>query len=156
MSKITRHLFVSSQFASTQWNTAEDKAKFANQFVRFLESDCNPNIFTKGFYSRLSMCFSHIAHFNRGGFFDTWFSSNSDKAKFLLHCLNNGGYGDPTCTYSDVERALKPWIVSSGLVEKFRKQAELDLQGNELKELERLQEKYGKDYQFFLPELKTK
>lgn len=154
MSKITRKLFTASQFTATQWNTSEDKANFANHFVRFLESDCNPNVFTKGFYNRLSMCFSHIAHFNRGGFFDTWFSSSKQKALFLVHCLNNGGYGDPSFTYSDVEKALKPWIISSGLVEKFRVQAEDELQKKEIHELNRLQEKYGKDYQFFLPELK--
>ena len=39
----------------TKWNTAQDKATFAKQFVRFVQSDFAAKHFTEKFYRRLSM-----------------------------------------------------------------------------------------------------
>jgi hypothetical protein len=55
--------FVASQFVSTQWNTAEQKAKFGNTYLHFVDSGFERSLFTKQFYSRLSNCFFHIAHY---------------------------------------------------------------------------------------------
>ena len=64
--------FDPSEFTPTKWATTQDKATFAKQFVRFVESDFAAKHFTDKFYRRLSNTFGHIAHYNRGGFWDTF------------------------------------------------------------------------------------
>ena len=65
--------FDPSQFTPTQWETAKNKAAFANRFARFVQSDFAAKHFTEKFYRRLSSTFSHIAHYNRGGFWGNLF-----------------------------------------------------------------------------------
>ena len=109
-----KQIFSAAQFVPTQWDSAEQKAKFANHFVRFLESDCNSNLFHPWFYRRLSMTFGHIAHFGKCGFYEVWFANDAKRRDFIRHTLDpqTGGYGDPAYTYSDVEKALKSYLVN--------------------------------------------
>ena len=58
--------FSPSQFVPTEWSTAADKAKFGNTLLRFLDADCPRELFTKKFYTRLSMTFGNIAHYVEG------------------------------------------------------------------------------------------
>lgn len=116
---MTKKLFSAFEFTATAFDTAEDKAKFANHFVRFVEADFPASIFPKWFYTRLSMTFGHIAHYDISGFYGTWFANDRTKHEFLTHELRSGGWGDPAYTYVDVERALKGWIIKSGLVETY-------------------------------------
>lgn len=111
--------FTASQFVATKWEPADAKAKFANQFVKFVESDFASSKFPKWFYTRLSMTFGHIAHYDQGGFFETFFTSPQDKKEFLSQTLQGGGYGDPEYTYSDVEKALKMWLKTSPVLGKY-------------------------------------
>jgi len=60
--------FLPSEFVPTQFSTAADKADFGNTLLLFIESEWKQTLFTKSFYNRLSMCFGHIAHFNRPTF----------------------------------------------------------------------------------------
>lgn len=46
-----------ANFTPTQWDTAQDKAAFARQFVRFVQSDFAAKHFTDKFYRRLSNTF---------------------------------------------------------------------------------------------------
>jgi hypothetical protein len=55
--------FLPSDFTATKFSTAVDKAEFGNTLLRFIESEWASALFTKSFYNRLSMCFSHIAHY---------------------------------------------------------------------------------------------
>ena len=55
--------FLPSDFTATKFSMAEDKAEFGNTLLRFIESDWASALFTKSFYNRLSMCFSHIANY---------------------------------------------------------------------------------------------
>jgi hypothetical protein len=55
--------FLPSEFVPTKFSTAQDKADFGNAFLHFIESEWVRTGFTKSFYNRLSMCFSHIAHY---------------------------------------------------------------------------------------------
>jgi hypothetical protein len=66
--------FNASHFVATEWNSAADKAAFGNTYLHFIESGWKQSLFTKGFYQRLSNCFSHIAHFDIHGFYQTWFT----------------------------------------------------------------------------------
>ena len=99
--------FQPSQFTPTKWDTAQDKVRFAQQFVRFVQSDFAEQHFTDRFYRRLSNTFGNIAHYNRGGFWDEFFTRTADKVRFLEQTLRHPCYGDPAWTYSDMERALR-------------------------------------------------
>ena len=74
--------FTADQFTPTKWETASDKAAFANRFVRFVQSDFAAKHFTDKFYRRLSNCFGMIAHYNRGGFWSEFFTTTEDKVRF--------------------------------------------------------------------------
>lgn len=97
-------------YTPTSCSTAADKAKFLRQFQKFVESDFAPSKFPKWFYNRLSMTFGHIAHYNKGGFFGTFFESTRDKVEFLRQTLGYGCYGDAGFTYCDVERDIQSWL----------------------------------------------
>ncbi len=102
--------FQPSQFTATPWNSARGKAWFANHFVRFIHSACDEEFFTAKFYRRLSCTFGHIAHYDKAGFWCEFFTSLPDTIRFLDWTLHHPCYGDPACTYSDVERALQEWL----------------------------------------------
>ncbi|MGA2620187.1 MAG: hypothetical protein ABSF26_21420 [Thermoguttaceae bacterium] len=135
--------FDTSQFTPTQWDTAQDKAAFAKQFVRFVQSDFAAKHFTDKFYRRLSNTFGNIAHYNRAGFWDEFFTTTADKVRFLEQTLQNPCYGDPAWTYSDVERALQAWLRADGTLERYRQRLAEETEAGERAELARLQAKYG-------------
>lgn len=135
--------FDAGQFTATEWDGAEQKAKFANHFARFVESDFNANLFHDWFYKRLSNCFfAHRAHFNRRGFYETWFADLPRRRDFLINALRHPCYGDPKFTYSDVERVLKAWIAESGLIEKYVAAITAATELRERADLARLKAKY--------------
>ena len=133
----------SSQFTPTQWDTTQNKAAFAKQFMRFLRSDFAAKHFTERFYRRLSNTFGNIAHYNRGGFWAEFFTSTADKVRFLEQTLQHPCYGDPGWTYSDVERVLQAWLRADGTLERFRQRLAEETVATERTELVRLQQKYG-------------
>lgn len=102
--------FIASDFVSSVQYSGEDKAKFANHFLRFMRSDFKRTLFPKWFYTRLSMTFGHIAHYNLAGFYDTFFETTEGKLRFLQECSAWPCYGDAEWTYSDVEKTLQPLI----------------------------------------------
>ena len=130
------------QFTPTQWDSAADKLRFANQFVKFAERGFRRADFPKWFYNRLSLTFGHIAHYNHEGFWDTWFTSTRRIVDFLYSTRNYGVCGDPAWTYSDVERALQAWLLKSGLSDQWTQRFNQEREAVERTELARLQEKY--------------
>lgn len=55
--------FDHSEFTPTKWNTAEEKADFGNKLLHFMLTGFLAGRFTEKLYTRLSMCFGHIAHY---------------------------------------------------------------------------------------------
>jgi len=135
--------FDPSQFTPTKWSTAQDKAVFANRFVRFVQSDFTAKHFTEKFYQRLSNTFSHIAHYNRGGFFDTFFTATADKVRFLRMTVQYPCYGDPAWTFSDVEQAVQAWLKAEGTLEQYQQRLADETEAGERALLARLQQKDG-------------
>jgi hypothetical protein len=86
--------FDATQFIATEWNSAADKAAFGNTYLHFIESGWKRSLFTKGFYQRLSNCFSHIAHYDIHGFYQTWFTCDKDRLEFLRWASRHPCYGD--------------------------------------------------------------
>ena len=135
--------FTAAQFTSNDQHAAEDKARFANAFVRFVESGFKPTVFPDWFYRRLSCTFGHIAHFDRNGFYEAWFSTTRRRRDFLQRCLTHPFYmGAP---FSDAEDACRQWVRKSGLVAKLGVQVALEVETKERAELARLQAKYEKE-----------
>lgn len=102
--------FTASQFTPTKFATAEDKAKFANKLVTFVERGFLETQFTQDLYRRLSNCFGHIAHHNRNGFYGAWFDTPSARRDWVANAVDWGCYGEPEYTFCDVERAVIDWL----------------------------------------------
>ncbi len=100
--------FTDQQFVATQWDSPADKAWFANMLCRFIAEHFPGHLWTNRFYNRLRMTFGHIAHYDSGGFWIEFFADSHSKVEFLKQTLDHPCYGDPTYTYSDVERAIQP------------------------------------------------
>jgi hypothetical protein len=134
--------FDASQFVATQWSSAADKAAFGNAFLHFIESEWKRSLFTKSFYQRLSNCFGHIAHYNIHGFYETWFTCDKDRRGFLQNTLSWPCWGDPTFTYSDVERAIKQEVRARNYLALYELKAAEELRIAEMAVLTRLEAKY--------------
>jgi hypothetical protein len=132
--------FSPSQFTPTPWDSAEDKAFFANHFVRFIRSACEEKYFTAKFYRRLSSTFGHIAHHDRDGFWSEFFTSFSDMVRFLEAILHHPCHGDPAWTYCDVELALQEWLQADETLQRYRFVLALETKAREGDDNERLQQ----------------
>src|SRR3990167_5556459 len=51
-------------------------------------------LFTDRVYKHLSLHCGFIAHYNRAGFFGTYFNSGNDTETFFNNLINDGGYGE--------------------------------------------------------------
>jgi hypothetical protein len=135
-------VFTASEFVPTQWDTAEQKAKFANQFAKFVLSDFAASRFPHWFYNRLSMTFGHIAHYNQGGFYSTWFADTAGKLDFLKRTVEHPHYGDPSFTYSDVEKVLHEWVRANGFITTYTDKLRKEREASERATLAALKAKY--------------
>jgi hypothetical protein len=107
-----KKIFVAEQFTPTKFNTAQDKADFANWLIDFMESGFKATKFYKLQYVQLSNCFGHIAHYNKAGFYDHWFETVNKQLMFRANIRQWPCYGDPAFTFSDVEKAIKKHLAS--------------------------------------------
>ena len=135
--------FTADQFTPTRWETAEEKVRFARRFIRFVESDFAERQFPHTFYRRLALTFGHIAHFNRHGFYEEFFTATEGKVRFLRMALAHSCWGDPAFTYSDVERALQSWLHQNGVLGRYERRLAAEQEAAERAELARLQAKYA-------------
>jgi hypothetical protein len=134
--------FLPSEFVPTKFSTAQDKADFGNAFLHFIESEWARTAFSKSFYNRLSMCFSHIAHNDAAGFYATWFTSDADRLSFLRHALSCPCWGDPEFTFCDVERAIQQEIRKRNYLARYELRAAEAVRSGEMETLKRLEAKY--------------
>ena len=117
---LTRPPFTARAFTPTRFDTATEKARFANCLCRFVETDFQPTLFTNKLYTRLSLCFGHIAHHNRAGFSSAFFESLAGKVAFLEQTLRYPCWGDPAWTHCDVERAVQRRVRACTLLPLYR------------------------------------
>jgi hypothetical protein len=135
--------FTATEFTPTQWASAEDKAKFANALMKFIANEFPRGSFTRSLYQRLSNTFGHIAHGSLDGFYGAFFERDLDKVVFLEQTSSWPHFGDPTFTFSDVERAVKRRLRAAKAIDIFRLLEADATRRRELATLARLQEKYG-------------
>jgi hypothetical protein len=140
---LTIPAFTAAGFTPTQWATADDKAKFANALMKFVANEFPRQSFTRSLYHRLSNTFGHIAHTNLDGFYGAFFERAFDKIVFLEQTLSWPHFGEPTFTFSDVERAVKRRLRAAKVIDIFHMLEADATRRRELATLARLQEKYG-------------
>jgi hypothetical protein len=110
--------------------------------LHFIESEWARTAFSKSFYNRLSMCFGNIAHYNLATFYETWFTSDTDRLEFLLHSLQWPCWGDPEFTFCDVERAIQQEIRKRNYLARYELRAAEAVRSGEMETLKRLEAKY--------------
>ncbi len=142
---LVRPRFTPAEFTPTKWDSAEVKADFANKLGQFIAADFKESLFTKVFYNRLSMTYGHIAHFNREGFFGTFFRDLAGKVEFLEQMLQWPCFGDPAWTYCDVERAIQRRLRQCDLLTAYRALRAAEIERRERETLQRLSAKYNGD-----------
>lgn len=139
-----RPKFTASLFTPTEFDDAVKKARIANRMVKFLSEGCNPEKFDAELYHHtMQHLWHHIAHYNRYGFIDAWFSRVENKVAFVERILDSeGGYGDPHYTWVDVEKVVRAWVAETGLVDVYREALRKHIEAAERAELSRLRAKY--------------
>lgn len=114
------------------------KARFANALATFVASGFEKKKFTPFLYGELMMCFSHIAHYDRDGFYDTWFSDAQKQRDWALRAFDAILFS--SASRYDVELAIQKWLEPQldGLLQRAMKESAL----RDRAELRRLQEKH--------------
>lgn len=95
---------------------SDDVAKTL-QLARFVDSAFDFKKFPKTVYTWLSTRFQHIAHYNREGFYDSWFSVNRDRAAWLKKVEAWRPYREG---YHDEEIAIIAAVKASGLADYWK------------------------------------
>jgi hypothetical protein len=130
------------QYTATQWNTAEDKEKFVKHFMQFVKKDFPQSMFNKKFYQRLSNTFGHIAHYDIGGFWDTFFTNTQGKVIFLQQTMDWPCYGEATYTFCDAEKEIQKQLKEMGVVEQYQNKEYSEINNKEHTEYLRLKNKF--------------
>ena len=127
---MTKKLFTADRFTATQHSTAEEKARFCDNFAKFILGGFPRSRFKSAFYRRLSNIFGHIAEYDETGFWEVWFATPAKQRQFVRRIHEWVPMGDPHFCWSDVERELKSWAATNAeaidavLTENERKFAE--------------------------------
>ena len=102
------------QFRDSEFLSADDKRKVLKAWVRFLQGGLRFAHFTKRLYEHLHLHCSFIAHYNRQGFYQTYFERGETIAQFLsqfdrrgeCRSVEYGGAAWLQGTYADLHRAM--------------------------------------------------
>jgi len=135
--------FNTTDFTPTRFTTAVEKQNFAEKLASFVEQGFKEKQFTKKLYQSLSNAFGHIAHFNRGGFFEVWFTCPEEQLAWVNRTLEASIYGEAAHCLSDVERRFQLWLADSGIRARLQAQVDAENETRERAELQRLQAKYS-------------
>jgi len=103
-----------TRFTDAKFMTAQEKRRVLQAWETFLKNGCRRESFTNALYEHLIQDCSFIAHYDQGGFYQTYFANGEDTAYFLTQfdrskgCLSveyGMGYwlhGD----YADINNAM--------------------------------------------------
>ena len=101
-------------FSDSEFMSAREKDLTLKAWVRFLKHGLRSVDFTERLYHHLMQHCSFIAHYNRGGFYQTYFESGEDTARFLsqfdkrgeCRSIESGGNWWMEGRYADINKAL--------------------------------------------------
>lgn len=101
------------KFTDVPFMSAKEKLSVLKAWVTFLKYGCRGRTFTPKLYDHLNQHCSFIAHFNRAGFYNVYFSTAAGTRKFLSQfdkrgpCMSaeyGGHWGMPE--YRDLQMAM--------------------------------------------------
>ena len=89
-------------FTDAEFLTAKEKELTYKQWCQFIDwlatdkkmEDTGFDLFSKRVYQHLSLHCGFIAHYDRHGFFCTYFTCPEDTQTFFDNLVTDGGYGD--------------------------------------------------------------
>lgn len=137
--------FTAKDFTTTNFATAEDKAKWANKFTKFVLGGFQRNSFKKEVYKQLHHMFGHCAEYDLDGFYYTWFE-NTYKCLHWVETVTTtwlAGIGQPQFTWSDVEIKLVQWIRDNNIHDQVAGHLQAETEQRERATLKVLQNRYG-------------
>ena len=136
--------FQASDFTATKWATAEDKAKWANKFTKFILGGFQQGVFKNDIYRQLHHMFGHCAEYDINGFYSRWFDSTYE----CLHWVETvtttwlAGIGQPQFTWSDVEIKVIQWIRNNNIHDQIAGYVQAETAQKERATLKVLQDRF--------------
>lgn len=97
------------ELKDVQFMSAQEKSRVLKQWETFLKYGCQEQHFTKPLYHHLIQHCSFIAHYDRGGFYSTYFERGEDTAHFLTQFDNRNGVPD------SIEYGMKYWYLDGDM-----------------------------------------
>ncbi len=137
--------FTAKDFTATNFATAEEKAKWANKFTKFILGGFQRSSFKLEIYKHIQHMFGHCAEYDLNGFYLTWF----EDAYKCLHWVETVatswlvGIGQPQFTWSDVEIKLIQWIRDNNIHDQIAGYLQAETEHKERAMLKVLQNRYG-------------
>ena len=137
--------FVAKDFTATNFATAEDKAKWANKFTKFILGGFQRTSFKKEVYKQLQNMFGHCAEYDINGFYFTWFEDTYKCLHWVETIATSWlvGIGQPQFTWSDVEIKLVNWIRDNNIHNQIAGYLQAETEQKERATLKVLQNRYG-------------
>ena len=141
-----------SEFKDSEFMIARDKELVLAQWKRFVERGFSFEHFTDRIYKHLSLHASFIAHFDRPGFFSTYFEDPETTIRFLNQFDSDYGFrsveygstwwldGD----YADINRAMCSVVEANK--ERLYEELRRKVRGRDLAIASKLLEKHGVHY----------
>lgn len=102
------------ELKDSEFLSAKEKATILRQWKRFIEKGFRFEDFTKELYKHLTLHCSFIAHFDKGGFYNTYFEHPEDTIRFLqqfdadfaFKSVEYGGVWWMQGEYADINKAM--------------------------------------------------
>ena len=82
------------ELKDVKFMTAQDKARVLRQWEGFLKGGLRWEQFHRALYDHLILHCEFIAHYNRNGFYSTYFENGDDTVRFLTQFDNRQGIPD--------------------------------------------------------------
>jgi hypothetical protein len=137
--------FTAKDFTATNFASAEDKAKWANKFTKFILGGFQRSAFKKEIYKQLQHMFGHCAEYDLNGFYYTWFEDTHRSLHWVETVTTTwlAGIGQPQFTWSDVEIKLVQWIRENNIHDQVSEYLQAETEQKERATLRVLQDRYG-------------
>ena len=136
--------FEAKDFVASNSGTAEDKAKWANRFVKFILGGFQRGSFNKDVYRRLRAMFGHCAEYDIRGFYFIWFE-DTYKCRHWVETVTTSWLcciGSPAFTWSDVEIALIKWLRENNIHDQICGYLQAETEQQERAQLAVLKQKF--------------
>jgi hypothetical protein len=112
-------------FTPTEFYNECQKAKFLRDLCKWIENGMPEKRFLtrKDLYHHLHLHMGHIAHYDKFGFYDVWFSSSTKRIEFIEYHADDrsmGTWGSPAFTFSDVAKVFRIWLRANDIAGQLR------------------------------------